>query len=56
MNYFATVHGKGFNFRDLRTPMAKASLLCPDLLAGFTADSEVEGPWMCRYDNFSKTH
>jgi len=43
MNYFATVHSKGFNFRDLRTLMAKASpLRAADVLAGLAADSEVE--------------
>lgn len=43
MNYFATLHSKGFNFRDLRTLMAKASpLRAADVLAGLAADSEVE--------------
>ncbi len=43
MNYFATVRGKGFNFRDLRTLMAKASpMRSADVLAGLAADSEVE--------------
>lgn len=43
MNYSTTIHGKNFNFRDLRTLMAKASpLRASDELAGLAAASEVE--------------
>lgn len=43
MNYAATVHGRNFNFRNLKTLMAKASpRRAADELAGLAADSEVE--------------
>jgi ethanolamine ammonia-lyase large subunit len=43
MNYSATVQGKGFNFGDLRTLLAKASPhRSADQLAGLAAGSEVE--------------
>jgi len=63
MNYFPTVHGKGFNFRDLRTLMAKASPLLPPIYKrALLRILKLNGPllsgsWQtCRYDNFSKTH
>ncbi|AMK75366.1 MULTISPECIES: ethanolamine ammonia-lyase subunit EutB [Methylomonas] len=43
MNYSATAQGKSFNFRDLRTLLAKASpRRAADELAGLAAASEVE--------------
>ncbi|WP_446808247.1 ethanolamine ammonia-lyase subunit EutB [Methylomonas sp. 2BW1-5-20] len=43
MNYAVTVQGKSFNFRDLRTLLAKATpRRAADELAGLAADSEVE--------------
>jgi len=43
MNYAATVQGRNFNFRNLKTLMAKASpRRAADELAGLAADSEVE--------------
>jgi len=43
MNYSATVQGKSFQFRNLRTVMAKASpRRSADELAGLAAESEVE--------------
>jgi ethanolamine ammonia-lyase large subunit len=43
MNYAATVQGRNFNFRNLRTLMARASpRRAADELAGLAADSEVE--------------
>jgi ethanolamine ammonia-lyase large subunit len=43
MNYSTTLHGKHFNFRDLRTLMARASpQRAADGLAGLAAGSEVE--------------
>lgn len=43
MNYAATVQGRSFNFRNLKTLMAKASpRRAADELAGLAADSEVE--------------
>jgi ethanolamine ammonia-lyase large subunit len=43
MNYAATLQGRNFNFRNLKTLMAKASpRRAADELAGLAADSEVE--------------
>ncbi|WP_020157208.1 ethanolamine ammonia-lyase subunit EutB [Methylobacter marinus] len=43
MNYSTTVHAKNFNFRNLRTLMAKASpRRAADELAGLAADSDLE--------------
>ena len=43
MNYSASINGKSFNFRDLKTLLAKASpRRAADEMAGLAAESEVE--------------